>query len=128
MPSLRYQAHDDVLCTFSTRTSATAAGSARSLQLSSSRPGQAVRSVREGGMDRLSQHKSHLAGLLSSSQPPRRASVLGHLSNSASLVTLPPTISFWNMHADCNLVVGEKNVYEFKGIVSQQEYFCFEAE
>ncbi len=31
--------------------------------------GQAVRSVREGGMDRPSLHKSHPAGSLSSSQP-----------------------------------------------------------
>jgi hypothetical protein len=69
MPSLRDKAHDGVLCTFSTRTSAKAAGFARSSQLSSSRPGQAVRSVREGGMDRPSQHKSHPAGSLSSSQP-----------------------------------------------------------
>jgi hypothetical protein len=56
MPSLRDKAHDGVLCTFSSRISATAAGLARSSQLSSSRPGQAVRSVREGGMDRPSQH------------------------------------------------------------------------
>ncbi len=66
MPYLR---DDGVLCTFSTRTSAITAGFARSSQLSSSRPGKAVRSVREGGMDRPSQHKSHPAGSLSSSQP-----------------------------------------------------------
>jgi hypothetical protein len=44
----------------------------RSSQLSSSRvqtTGQAVRSVREGGMDRQSQHKSHPARSISSSQP-----------------------------------------------------------
>jgi hypothetical protein len=35
----------------------------------SSRPGQAVRFTREGGMDRPSQHKSQPAGSLSSSQP-----------------------------------------------------------
>jgi hypothetical protein len=52
-----------------TRTSATAAAFAGSLQLSSSRPGQAVRSVRDGGIDRPSKHKSHPAGSLSSSQP-----------------------------------------------------------
>ncbi len=78
MPSLRGKAHVGVMCTFGTRTSATAAGSAKRSQLSSSRLGQAVRSVREGGMDRPSQHKSHPAGSLSSSQPARRASVLGH--------------------------------------------------
>ncbi len=38
MPSLRNTAHDGVLCTFSTRISATPAGFARSSQLSSSRP------------------------------------------------------------------------------------------
>jgi hypothetical protein len=67
MPSLRDKALDSVLCTF--RTSAITAGFVRSSQLSSSRPGQAVRSVREGGMDRPSHHKSHPAGSLSSSQP-----------------------------------------------------------
>jgi hypothetical protein len=36
MPSLRDEAHDGVLCTFSIRTSATAAGFARSSQLNSS--------------------------------------------------------------------------------------------
>jgi hypothetical protein len=61
--------YDGVLCTFSTRTSAKAAGFARISQLSSSRLGQAVRSIREGGMDPPSQHKSHPAGSLSSSQP-----------------------------------------------------------
>jgi hypothetical protein len=44
--------------------SATAAGFAwSSPQQSSSRPGQAVRSVRGGGMDRPSQHKSHPANM-----------------------------------------------------------------
>ncbi len=38
-------------------------------QLSNSRPGHAVRSVREGSMDRPPQHKSHPARSLSSSQP-----------------------------------------------------------
>jgi hypothetical protein len=47
IPALRDIAHDGVLCTFSTRTSATAARFARSSQLNSSRPGQAVRSARE---------------------------------------------------------------------------------
>ncbi len=49
MPSLRYKAHDGcfVYCTFSTRTSATAAEFARISQLSSFRPGQAVWPVRE---------------------------------------------------------------------------------
>ncbi len=69
MPSLCDKARDSVLCTFSTRTSATAAGFARSSKLSSSRPGQAVQSVRESGMDRPPHHESHLAGSLSSSQP-----------------------------------------------------------
>ncbi len=40
-----------------------------SSQLSSSRPGQVVWSVRKGGIDRPSQHKSHPAGSLSFSQP-----------------------------------------------------------
>jgi hypothetical protein len=48
MPSLRDKALAGVLSTFSTRTSATAAWFARSSQLSSSRPGQAVRSVMQG--------------------------------------------------------------------------------
>jgi hypothetical protein len=75
MASLHDKAPGGVLGTFSTRTSATAAGFARSSQLSNSRPGQAVRSVKEGGMDRPSQYKSHPAGSLSSSQlggPPCR--------------------------------------------------------
>jgi hypothetical protein len=38
MPSLRDKAHDGGLCTFSTRTSATAAGIDRHSQLSSPRP------------------------------------------------------------------------------------------
>ncbi len=80
MPSLRDRAQDGVFCTFTTRTSATAAEFARSSQLSSSRPGQAVRSVREGGKDRPSKHKNHL-GLVTLLQPTRRASVLGHLSS-----------------------------------------------
>ncbi len=67
--------------TFNTRTSATAAGFARGSQLSSPRPGQAVRSVRAGGMYRSSQHKSHPAALVTLLQPARRASVLGHLSS-----------------------------------------------
>jgi hypothetical protein len=58
MPSLRDSAQAVVLWTFTTRTSTTAAEFARSSQLGSSRPGQAVRSVREGGKDRPSQHKS----------------------------------------------------------------------
>jgi hypothetical protein len=57
MPSLRDKVPDGVLCT--TRTSATAAGFVRSSQLSSSRPGQVVRPVRESGMGRPSQHNSH---------------------------------------------------------------------
>jgi hypothetical protein len=66
MPSSRDKAHDSVLCKkFSTRTSATAAGIAKSSQLSSPRPGQAVRSV----IDCPSRTKSHPAGSLSSSQP-----------------------------------------------------------
>jgi hypothetical protein len=77
MPSLR---DGGVLCTFRTRTSATAAGFARSSKLSSSNPGQAVLSVREGGMDRPSQHKYCPAGLLSF-QPAKRAFVLGLLSS-----------------------------------------------
>jgi hypothetical protein len=48
MPSLRDKSHDGVLCTFSNRTSATAAEFAGSSQLSSHRPGQAVRFVMEG--------------------------------------------------------------------------------
>jgi hypothetical protein len=59
------KAPDGVFCPYGTRTCATAAGFARSFQLSSSRPGQAVQSAREGGMDRPSQHKSHPAGSLS---------------------------------------------------------------
>ncbi len=70
MPYLRDKAHGGVLCTFSTKTSATSAGFAISSQLSSSRPGQAVQSVRVGGKDRPSRIKSHLAGSLSSSGPP----------------------------------------------------------
>ncbi len=53
MPSLHDKAHDGVLCSFSTRTSATAAWFQwfdRSSPPSSSRTGQADRS-REGGMD-----------------------------------------------------------------------------
>ncbi len=44
--------------------------------------GKRLRSVREGGMDRPSQHKSHPAGLILL-QPARRGrvSVLGHLSS-----------------------------------------------
>jgi hypothetical protein len=42
-------------CAIELITSTTAAGFARSLQLSSPRPGRAVRSVREGGRDRPSQ-------------------------------------------------------------------------
>jgi hypothetical protein len=61
--------HDGVLCSLSTRTSATAAGFSRSSKLSSSSIGQAVRTVRAGGMDRPSQHKSHPARTLYSSQP-----------------------------------------------------------
>ncbi len=60
-PSLRDKAHGGVLCTFSTRTSATAAGFARRSQLSSSRLGQMLRSVREG--------VHHNTNDLSSSQP-----------------------------------------------------------
>ncbi len=45
LPSLHDTAHDGVLCTFSTRTSATAAGFARSSQLSSSWPWQAAWTV-----------------------------------------------------------------------------------
>jgi hypothetical protein len=71
MPALREKSHGGVLCTCtcSTRTSATADGFAKRSQLSSSRQGQVVRSVREGGMDRPSQHRSHPAGSLSFSQP-----------------------------------------------------------
>jgi hypothetical protein len=65
MPSLRDKSHGGVLCTFSSRTLATAAVFARSSPLSSSRPGQAVWSLRENGMD----PPSHTAGSLSSSQP-----------------------------------------------------------
>jgi hypothetical protein len=53
---LHEKAHNSVLCTFSTRTSATASGFARSSQLSS------FRLFREGGMDRPSQHKPHPSG------------------------------------------------------------------
>ncbi len=62
MPSLRDKAQGGFLCTFSTRTSATAAGFAKSSQLSRPRPGQAVRSVRAGGMDRPSRLKSRPVG------------------------------------------------------------------
>jgi hypothetical protein len=84
MPFFRDKAHDGVLCTFSTRTSATAAGYARSSQLSSPIPGQAVRSVREGGMDPngptsiTTQISPVWVTLL---QPAMPASVLGQLSS-----------------------------------------------
>jgi hypothetical protein len=77
MPSSRDTAHGGV----STRKSATAAaGFARSSKLSSPRPGQAARSVMEGGMDRLLQHKIS-PGWVTLLQPAGRASVLGHLSS-----------------------------------------------
>jgi hypothetical protein len=78
MPFLRDKAHDGFLYTFSTRTSATAAGFARSSQLRSSSASDIYaqskefytvrQGMREGGMDRPSQHKSHPAGSLSFSQ------------------------------------------------------------
>ncbi len=68
MSPLRDEVPDGVLCTLSTRTSATAAGFSRSSKLSSFRIGQAVRSVRVGGMDRPSRHKSHPVGLLYTSR------------------------------------------------------------
>ncbi len=64
-------AQGGVLCTFSTRTSATAAGFASSSQLSSS---QSIRFIREGGIWTV-HHNTNLTllhGLLS---------VLGHLSS-----------------------------------------------
>jgi hypothetical protein len=61
MPSLRDKAYYGVLCIFSKRTSSTAAGFARSLQLIDFRPGQAGQPVMEGGIDRPSQHKPHPA-------------------------------------------------------------------
>jgi hypothetical protein len=69
MLALRDKAHHGILCKFGTKTSAIEAAFARFLQLSSSRPELAVRSVMESGMDRPSQHKSYPAGSLSSSQP-----------------------------------------------------------
>ncbi len=70
MPSLRDIARGGVFCTSSTRTSATAAGFGRSSQLSSSRPGQAVRSVREDSM-----------GWVTLFNPARRAAVRGQTSS-----------------------------------------------
>ncbi len=58
-----------VLCRVSNRPAAAAAGIGRRLQLSSPRQGQAIQSVRPGGMDRPSRTKSRPAGSLSSSQP-----------------------------------------------------------
>jgi hypothetical protein len=73
MPSLRDKAHAGVLCTFRTRTSATAAGFARSSQLNMER------SVREGGMDLSSQH--NVTRLGHSPTASQAASGLGHLSS-----------------------------------------------
>jgi hypothetical protein len=99
---------DGVLCTLSTRTSATAAGFSRSSKLSSFRIGQAVRTVRAGGMDRPSQHKYHPGEKLSSSQPdwpPCRAihlaigligSNAGHLRNNIVLSPLHFSASIRN--------------------------------
>ncbi len=70
-----------VFCVPSTRTSATASWSfATSSQLSGSRPGQAVPSVREGPMDRQSQHKGSMGHSPPASQG-GPASVSGHLSS-----------------------------------------------
>jgi hypothetical protein len=75
---LAYKAHDGVLCTFSTRTSATTAWLAKSSQLSSSRPGQAVRYVREWHGPCITAQLS--PGWVTLLQPARQASVSGHLS------------------------------------------------
>jgi hypothetical protein len=63
MPSLRDKAHDGVLCTFSTRTSATAAGFARSSQLSSS-SGKVRQGRRHGpSITYNSLHRSHIEAM-----------------------------------------------------------------
>ncbi len=67
---LAYKAHDVVLCTFSTRISTAAARFTRSSQLSSSRPGPSVLSVRECGMDRPSQHNCTFTLLKPANVPP----------------------------------------------------------
>jgi hypothetical protein len=77
---LRDKPHDDVLCTFITRTSATATRicqklTAEQLQTRAS----SIRSVREGGMDRPLQ-KQISPGYVTLLHPARRAPVLGHLS------------------------------------------------
>ncbi len=62
--------HVGILCTFSNRQAAAAAAwIARRLQLSSSRPGQMVWSVRAGDMDYPARTKPQPAGSLSCSQP-----------------------------------------------------------
>jgi hypothetical protein len=79
MPFLRDEAYDGVLCTFSTRTSVTAAGFARSSQLSRSRQGKRYGpSGRRHGRSTTTQISLGWVTLL---QPARRASVLGHLSS-----------------------------------------------
>ncbi len=77
-PSLRDEAHGGVLCTFSTRTSATTAGFAGSSKQSSSRPGHGP----SGKAAWTVHHNTNLTrlGSLSSSHA-RRASELGHLSS-----------------------------------------------
>ncbi len=77
MPSLHDKAHDSVLCTLSTRTSATAAGFAISSQPSNSRPWQAVRSVH---------HNTNLTRLGHTPSASQGASVLGHLSIAFGLI------------------------------------------
>jgi hypothetical protein len=74
-----FLAHDGVLCTFCTRTSATAAGFARSSQLSSSEVGQTVRSSRKVAW--TVHHNTNLTWLGTLLQLARRGSVLGHLSS-----------------------------------------------
>ncbi len=77
MPSLR----EGVLCTFSSRTSATAAGFARSSQLNSelqTRASGAVRQKRRHGPYISLQISPGWVTLL---KPARRASILGHLSS-----------------------------------------------
>ncbi len=85
MPSLRDKAHAGFLCTFSTRTSATAAGFAQKLAAEQLQTwALASGTVRHAGKAAWTvhhvQHKSH-PGWDTLLQPDRRASVLGHLSS-----------------------------------------------
>ncbi len=81
MPSLHDKTQDGVLCTFNTRTSATAAGLARSSQQSSTMQTRASYTVRQGRRHRSSITTQISSGCVALLQPVRRASVLGHLSS-----------------------------------------------